>query len=162
MDYSDTLLTIAELGIALAGFATLATAIARRRDGQIPALGPRLVQMLEVALRNVAFAVLPLPFLASFSSDPNLWRVGSGLYVVTVWAHGYFRFRGSGFFAEGWFGISNSVLVATTSLVAIANIFGLAGSEAFSLYIANLLLGLGASGLAFLSVAKGVLSVERA
>ncbi len=162
MDHSDTLLTIAELGIALAGFATLATAIVRRQDGQTPALGLRLILMLEVALRNVGFAVLPLPFLASFSSDPNLWRVGSGLYVVTVWAHGYFRILGSGFMAESWFGISNWALIAITSLVAIVNIFGLAGSNAFSLYIANLLLGLGASGLTFISVAKGVLRVERA
>jgi hypothetical protein len=158
VDHSDTLLTIAELGIALAGFATLATAIARRQDGQTPALGLSLILMLEVALRNVGFAVLPLPFLASFSSDPNLWRVGSGLYVVTVWAHGYFRLRSGSM----WFGISNWVLIAITSLVAIANIFGLAGSNAFSLYIANLLLGLGASGLTFISVAKGVLRVERA
>jgi hypothetical protein len=144
VDHSGTLLTIAELGIALAGFATLATAIARRQDGQSPVLGPRLIQMLEVALRNVAFAVLPLPFLAWFSSDPTLWRACSGLYLGTVWAHGYFRLRGSGLF------------------VGIANVIGLAGSNAFSLYIANLMLGLGASGLTFLSVAKGVLRMERA
>ena len=162
MDHSGTLLTIAELGIALAGFATLATAIARRQDGQSPVLGPRLIQMLEVALRNVAFAVLPLPFLAWFSSDPTLWRACSGLYLGTVWAHGYFRLRGSGFFEQGWFGISNLALLAITSFVGIANVIGLAGSNAFSLYIANLMLGLGASGLTFLSVAKGVLRMERA
>ena len=161
MDYSDTLLTIAELGIALAGFATLATAIARRQDDQTPVLGSRLISMLEVALRNVAFAVLPLPFLASFSSDPNLWRVGSGVYIITVLAHAYFRKLGIGFFTKGWFRTSQVALIAATSLVAIANIVGLAGSDAFSLYIANLLLGLGSSGLMFLSVAKGVLYVER-
>jgi hypothetical protein len=92
----------------------------------------------------------------------KICNCNSGLIATRLRLDLYFRFRGSGFFAEGWFGISNWVLVATTSLVAIANILGLAGSDAFSLYIANLLLGLGASGLAFLSVAKGVLSVERA
>jgi hypothetical protein len=51
--------------------------------------------------------------------------------------------------------------MTTSALVAIANVLGLAGSNAFSLYTANLLAGLGASGLMFLSVAKGVLQVER-
>ncbi len=99
--------------------------------------------------------------LSSESHWRGLQRLPRQLLVDRT-ARGYFRFRGSGFFAEGWFGISNWVLVAATSLVAIANTLGLAGSDAFSLYIANLLLGLGDSGLAFLSVAKGVLSVERA
>jgi len=161
LDHSDTLLTIAELGIALAGFATLATAIARRHDGQTHALGNRLIQMLEVALRNVAFAVLPLPFLMTFAADPTLWRVGSGLYAVTVTAHGFFLNHRGGFFTKGWLGISNGVLIATTLLVALVNVLGLAGSNAFSLYVANLLLGLGASGLMFLSVAQGVLKVAR-
>jgi len=161
VDHSDTLLTIAELGVALAGFATLVTVIARHRNGHTPAIGLRLINLLEVALRNVAFAVLPLPFLESFASNSNMWRVGSGLYLVVVWVHYIFRIPGTGVVTERWHGISIWVLLGATSLVAIANVFGLAGSNAFSLYIANLLLGLAVSGLHFLSVANGVLRMER-
>lgn len=149
MDQADTLLTIAELGVALAGFASIVTVIGRR---QSVVVGAPLRVMLEVALRNAAFALLPLPFLQSLPSDPIVWRVGSGLYLIAVGLHYLFRVRRANTVSERWLNVSGQILVALTAVAGVANVLGLAGSDAFSLYLANLLLGLGASGLYFLSV----------
>ena len=159
MDQVEVLLTIAELGVALAGFASIVTVIGRRQNGETHELvGARLRTMLEVALRNAAFALLPLPFLQLLPSDPIVWRVGSGLYVIAVGLH-WLRVRGT--IDEGWWTASNLLLVVLTGVVAVANVLGLAGSKAFSLYLANLLLGLAASGISFLSVATTIFRVER-
>ena len=85
MDYGGTLLTIAELAVALAGFASLVSVIARSRDNRSRAIDAfRLHTMLEMALRNAAFALAPLPFLQMLPADPNVWRVSSGLYMIST------------------------------------------------------------------------------
>jgi hypothetical protein len=53
------------------------------------------------------------------------------------------------------------ILLSITVVAGLANVLGLGGSNAFSLYLANLLLGLGAAGVSFLSVAASVFRVER-
>ncbi len=53
MEHSDTLLTIAELAVALAGFASLVSVIGRRQNNTSRAVDSiRLQMMLEVAFRN--------------------------------------------------------------------------------------------------------------
>jgi hypothetical protein len=67
VDHRDTLLTIAELAVALAGFASIVSVVAQRaeEDARL-ADSYRLRLMLEVALRNAGFAVLPCRFFRSF------------------------------------------------------------------------------------------------
>ena len=43
------------------------------------------------------------------------------------------------------------------SVVSLANVFGLAGGHAFSLYVAHVLMGLCVSGLSFLAVVGSAL-----
>ena len=117
--------------------------------------------MLEIALRNAAFALLPLPFLQFAPSDPVVWRVSSGVYIVATAGHLLLRLRSTAAPGEGWHSVFNLILFSITAIVGLANVFGLAGSRAFSLYLANLLLGLGAAGLSFVSVATSVFGSER-
>jgi hypothetical protein len=162
LEHRDTLLTIAELAVALAGFASLVSVIGGRvNDAPRISASLRLRAMLEIALRNAAFALLPLPFLQFAPSDPSVWRVSSGVYVAATAAHVLFGLRSAAALREGWHSVSNLILFSITVVVGLANVFGLAGSNAFSLYLGNMLLGLGAAGLSFISVATSVFGGER-
>ena len=48
-----------------------------------------------------------------------------------------------------------------TTIASVANVLGLGGANAFSLYLASLLFGLSVAGLAFLSVVASALSDTR-
>ena len=162
MDHGDTLLTIAEIAIALAGFASLISVIARRQNDTSQASDSfRLHTMLEVAFRNAAFALLPLPFLQLAPSDPIVWRISSGLYIVITVGHFLLRLRPRDVLGERWLRVSMVILLSISVVVGLANVLGVGGSNAFSLYLANLLLGLCAAGLSFLAVAASVFRVER-
>ncbi len=161
MEHSDTLLTIAELAVALAGFASLVSVIGRRQSNISHAVDSiRLRMMLEVAFRNAAFALLPLPFLQLAPSDPIVWRISSGLYVVVTVAYFFLRMRPNDR-PRAWLSVSMGILLSITVIVGSANVLGLGGSNAFSLYLANLLLGLAAASLSFLSVAASIFRVEQ-
>ncbi len=121
----------------------------------------RLQLMLEVAFRNAAFALLPLLFLQLVPSDPIVWRISSGTYIVAIVAHFLLRMRHRPQPQESWFSLSTWILFSISVIVGLANVLGLGGSNAFSLYLANLLLGLAAAGLFFFSVAASVFGVER-
>jgi len=160
--YSDTLLTIAELAVALAGFASLISVIGRRQNDTSRAVDSlRLKMMLEVAFRNAAFALLPLPFLQIAPSEPILWRIFSGLYVVAVVSHSIIGQRRGDTASERSLNSPMLILLLITVLAGSANVFGLGGSNAFSLFLANLILGLLAGGLSFLSVAASIFRVEK-
>ena len=116
--------------------------------------------MLEVAFRNAAFALLPLPFLQLAPSDPIVWRISSGLYIVVIVAHFFLRMRPNDRPRERWLIVSTLILVSITVVAGSANVLGLGGSNAFSLYLTNLLLGLTAAGLFFLSVAASIFRVD--
>jgi hypothetical protein len=162
VEHSDTLLTIAEIAVALAGFASLVSIIGRRQnDASSAADSIRLQMMLEVAFRNAAFALLPLPFLQLAPSDPIVWRISSGLYIVATVAYFLLRMRPSDRTGERWHVVSLRILISISVIAALANVLGLGGSNAFSLYLANLLLGLTAAGVTFLSVAASIFGVEQ-
>ena len=162
MEHRDTLLTIAEIAVALAGFASIVSVIARRADGRSRiADAARLRMMLEVALRNAGFAVLPLPFLQLAPSDPVVWRISSGFYLVVALVYGVIRLRSQRGLNPRWFTTSVQVLLAMTAVASLANVLGLGGASAFSLYLASLLIGLSVAGLAFLSVVVSALTDPR-
>jgi hypothetical protein len=82
VEHRDTLFTIAEIAVALAGFASLVSVIGGRQNDTSRVIASlRLRTMLEVAFRNTFFALLPLPFLQLAPSDPIVWRISSGLYI---------------------------------------------------------------------------------
>jgi hypothetical protein len=155
VERADTLIGVAEIAVSLAGFASLVSLLGRRGDERSRAAGARRLRgMLEVSLRNAAFALLPLPFLESALSETAVWRVASGLYLVAVLAYlALLRRREGGFPYERWLLRVTLVTLGLTVLASGANVFGLGGERAFSLYLANLLLGLVTAGFTFLSFA---------
>ncbi len=162
VEHDDTLLTIAEIAIALAGFASLISVIGRRSSDIAHVTGAlRLRLMLEVSFRNAAFALLPLPFVEVAPSDPMLWRILSGLYLVVTTVHVAIRLRTGDAHAERLLAFPSLILFGITVLASVANVLGLGGAYAFSLYLTNILLGLGSAGVMFLSVAATVFDVDR-
>jgi len=162
VEHGDTLLTIAEIAIALAGFASLISVIGRRSsDTDRATSSHRLRLMLEVSFRNAAFALLPLPFIEIAPSDPMLWRIFSGLYLAVTTIHVAIRLRTGDDHAERLLALPSLFLYGITIFASVANVFGMGGAHAFSLYLTNILLGLGSAGLMFLSVAATVFDVDR-
>ena len=162
MEHRDTLLTIAEIAVALAGFASLVSVIGGRQNDTSRVIASlRLRTMLEVAFRNTFFALLPLPFLQLAPSDPILWRLSSGLYIAFTIAYFLVRLRQNEPTGEGWLRVSTRILFAITILAGGANVLGFGGANAFSLYLANLLLGLCVAGLYFVSVSASVFGIEQ-
>ena len=155
MEHRETLLTLAELAVALAGFTGIVGVLGRRTQDPARAISwLRLRAMLEVALRNAAFAVLPIPFLGVVSSETVVWRVASGAYFLAVVVYILLRRRGDGSTTVGM-AISRPflALLPVSLLACIANVLGLGGPNAFSLYLLSLVLGLVTAGMLFLSVA---------
>ena len=83
MILSESLSLVAELAIALAGFASLVAIIGRRQardDATMDAL--RLRGMLEFSLLAAAFALLPLlPFHAGLSEN-STWQLCAGVFAA--------------------------------------------------------------------------------
>ncbi len=162
MEHRDTLLTIAEIAVALAGFASLVSVIGGRQNDTSRVIASlRLRTMLELAFRNAFFALLPLPFLQFAPYDPIVWRISSGLYIAITIGYFLLRLRERESAGESWLSVSTRILFSITILAGLANVFGLGGSNAFSLYLANLLLGLCVAGLFFVSVSASVFGIER-
>jgi hypothetical protein len=163
VDYSDALLTMAELAVALAGFASLVSAIGRRGDEGSRAVDLfRLRTMVEMALRYAALAIVPVPFLHGALSDAGIWRVSSGLYLISTALYSVLTLRrmrsldGLDFVSDRWVQVSTIGLSTVSSFINLVNVFGWGGSDAASLYLAALVLGLVTAGLLFLSVAASV------
>ena len=166
MDHTSTLLAIAELAVALAGFASLISVIGRRTDDRARAIDSfRLRTMLEMALRYAAFALVPLPFLQIAPAEPLVWQASSGLYLVSTAVYGTLSIKRAraheGMTDRRWAIGPVMGLTSISLLVNIANVLGLGGSNAFSLYLGALLVGLASAGLLFLSVVASVFRPER-
>ena len=89
-----------------------------------------------------------------------LWRFASGLRVVSgagFLALGFHRSQSQGGVWDRWQTISLLCLTAVSLATNASNAVGLGGSQAFSLYIGSLVIGLVSSGLLFLAVAGSVL-----
>jgi hypothetical protein len=159
VDHRDTLLTLAEIAVALAGFTGIVGVLGQKGGGRSRELTwLRLRTMLEVALRNAAFALLPLPFLGLASSETVVWRVASGTYLVTVLVYICFRRQGAVVSAGQALTLPFLSLLPISLLACGANVLGLGGAHAFSLYLLSLILGLVTAGALFMSVAASLFS----
>lgn len=158
MEFSDPLLSLAELAIALAGFSSLFSVLDRSLDPEASGRARTDLQvMLEIGLRNATFAGIPIPLLSAGIDGPGLWRTLSALYLAAMLGHiQYQRSRGvRGVMSEP--SELRPALFAVTvasAVISVINVFGAAGPHAFALYLASLILGLVFAGLLFVAVAR--------
>jgi hypothetical protein len=94
MDETDILLTIAEIGVALAGFASLAAILGRRYKHTDPLVNAiRLRGLLDAGLSTMLLALIGVLMLQIGGSSRWVWQ-GSGIAgLVFVSAIGTAAFR---------------------------------------------------------------------
>lgn len=83
MPHPDLMLTIAQIGMALAGFAGLVTLLGRPGPEVSARLDElRFRSMIELSLTLSAFALLPFVPEELGASDAASWRIASGVYAL--------------------------------------------------------------------------------
>ncbi len=90
MDPYDTLTTVAELAVALVASAGIVAALTQRGAGGVASEhGVRLDVLLGSGFGTVAFALLPFFLGDALGEGPQVWAIGSALFVpyglVVVW-----------------------------------------------------------------------------
>ena len=85
---SDVLLTIAEVAVAFAGFASLVGILGHRTSVDDPrVLGVRMRAMLLSSLLVVAFAILPI-IVARYGASPDfIWTASSLVLLAATWSY---------------------------------------------------------------------------
>jgi hypothetical protein len=161
MDQSDALFTIAEISVALAGFAGLVSVLGRGRNRESAiADSLRLQNMLEMALLNAAFALLPLPLLVPTAPGPEVWGVASAAHLIAglgLTTAGVYRFRATRPEPDPlWISVAMVLLTAIGFSLDAFNALGLAGARSFSVYLGTLIIALVSAGLKFMAVAASV------
>ena len=86
MQGSDVLLTFAELGVGLGGFASIFLALTRRDGRLAPSDAYRVRWMLINSLGAAGLAVIPVTLHALGIEAPLLWRVASAAHVAMMLA----------------------------------------------------------------------------
>ena len=88
-EQTSVLLSLAQLGVAFAGFAAIVVLFGRGDGGRWkgPDRADRFHGMVVHALVAVLFCVLPL-IIDAFAENPTaIWRIGSALLGVEIFAH---------------------------------------------------------------------------
>ncbi len=81
MSEFDLLPAIAEIAVALLGFAAIFT-VFQERGGSGGTPDGRFWTMLQFGFGTLVFALLPLPFLASGVPEANCWGASSAAFAV--------------------------------------------------------------------------------
>lgn len=94
MDETDILLTVAEIGVALAGFASLAAILGRRYKDTDPLVNAiRLRGLLDAGLSAMLLALIGVLMLQIGGSEPWVWRAAAVAGIVSVSTIGTAAFR---------------------------------------------------------------------
>ena len=163
MDPTDILLTIVEISVALAGFASLVTVIGRRENDEgWKRSTAKLRLMLESTLRVAAIALVAIPFIQQVPG-PLTWRLLSGLHIASAALHLAYSLRRHGQSPSSYSrGLTRSIWAIGVVGVAAsaANVVGYAPIGSFGMFLVSLVSGLLVAGISFGSVASSVLRDE--
>ena len=85
-------------------------------------------------------------------------RIFSGLYLVVTTIHVAIRLRTGDANTERVLGLPSLILFGITVLASVANVLGFGGAYAFSLYLTNILLGIGSPLYGILLMWDGALA----
>jgi hypothetical protein len=158
------LYTVAQVGVTYAGFSTLVTVVAYRRDmGALPA---RIYYMLLLSVIVIAFAFVPVIILAYNVSEALAWRVSSGLFGTAwaaYWINAIVKLRTR---FQVWDTLSTLnklhtvVLHPGSAICLLLGIFGLWGIYAPAVYVTMLFIMLYMSAFLFLQIITDLLDKQ--
>ena len=160
MDEAETLRTIAEIGIALAGFTGVVVVLGRRSRGDWSSLETlRLYILLATSLAAVFLSFVPILMLHGVASAEVAWRASNGvcgavLLIGTIL--GFARWRATGFTFETTSILAGRLLLGIFTPVGVLIMFtqfmvalGAGLVDAFLIYAFCLLYLLSISSLNF-------------
>lgn len=81
---AGALLTLAEIGIGLVGFAGLILAVTRRRSSMSRIEVIQLRELVRAGLGAAALALVPVGAMLLGAAGSTLWRTASGIHVLIV------------------------------------------------------------------------------
>jgi hypothetical protein len=151
---SEVLLTIAEVAVAFAGFASLVGVLGQRSSADAPrVIGVRMRAMLLASLMVVGFSIIPI-LLDAYGASPDLTWLASSLVLLAVTAGYYWWFVKA---LQSLSGIPTtrfqSVVVMPTLVTVMFSLFGVLLANVFfaspAVYLTALALLLFQSGFAF-------------
>ena len=159
----DSLLTIAEVAVAFAGFSTLASLIGKRTsrdDRRVDAM--RLKNVVTSSLFVIGFAFLPVLLMDFIWPEKIVWIVSSlvaGICAIVLAVLGRRRklqaHLFSGFSARTYF---FGMVLGTCSIASfLINATGVPGPYSHKIYQGALLLALAVSGIQFSQVVTSLL-----
>lgn len=162
MPQADVLLTIAEVAVAFAGFASLLGLLGQRSSRDDPrVLGARMRAMIFFSLGAVAFAMLPL-ILASYGlTEATVWRTGSVLLLAAFIGIAWWVARmmpalrrsvGQRQRLVRFYAVVLIVSIGVGICVALLNSLGLLSTLAAAIYLTALGIMLFLAGFAFLLI----------
>ncbi|NJD11398.1 MAG: hypothetical protein FIB01_13490 [Gemmatimonadetes bacterium] len=156
MENTDTLLSLAEIAAAFAGFAALVSVIRRGADQPADAAHDllRLRLVISSSVAGVAAALIPVG-LAGYGLEPALtWRLAALLFllfdngIITGFLGAYQPVRGT--FPPDRLAVALvSVLEIFEQAILLAVVFGIAGGSAPALYVTALIANICQVGFIF-------------
>lgn len=159
MPGADVLLTVAEIAVAFAGFASVVVLFQQGEPARwAPAVVVRLRTMIESSLVTLFAALMPFLLHHGGLADESLWGTASAVLVVAYAAFGarvWGRSRGA--VASGELsGAFSAAMAGVTLLVGAAllcNAFGVLLQRGIGAYLVGVAWILGFSSLMFLRLA---------
>ncbi len=153
-DYTETLLTLAEVSVAFAGFASLASLFGRsRRVDRTAVDAMRMMNMLTASLSATLFSLIPIVFVSLAVDEQLIWRY-SGLVAFLLWGLATYFVRDRAKRTKDTEGFSRiasilntlfSMLASILFLICITGFF----QNLFAAYFSALLAILTMSGILF-------------
>lgn len=160
---TDIFLTLAEIAVAFAGFASVASAIGRRESLVDPRVNAvRLHNMVEISLMVIAFSLAPILFQRIVADARPLWMLSSA-FAVVVGVAAVVRLTLRIRPIEALPGYDNAGanrvrLVAGSALIAmLIGTTGLLSRHAETLYLGAAFMTLVMSGMLFMRVIESLI-----
>jgi hypothetical protein len=152
----DTLLTLAEVSLGLAGFAGIVVVFGRGRGALPPADSLRLAALVAASLGTLFFSLIPIALHFLGVAEPELWQWSSAIMVVAIvpaHAIGALRIRS---IARQMFevtpvyllGIGACILVGNL-IAQVSNVLGVGSLPNFGVYLVGLIVYLGFAATQF-------------
>ena len=152
MQRADLLLTTAQIGMALAGFAGLITLLGHpdlRADRRLSEI--RFRSMIELSLFLVGFCLLPFVPIGLGSSEATSWRASSAVYAIAALAFLVYsvrrnrRLMGRVLIVRGVTGVLLGACAALVLLLALNTVGAFEGVEPGVYFLALFIHFLGAA-----------------
>ena len=153
-EYAEILLTLAEVSVAFAGFASLASLFGRSQRAEKTTVDAmRMMNMLTASLSATLFSLIPILFVSLQLQEKEIWRY-SGAVAFVVWGLATYFIRGRAKRTRATEGFSrkasviNTLLSMTVSVLFLVCIAGFLANS-FAAYFSALLGMLAVSGILF-------------